>query len=128
MVQQSLRRITSSEFGLANLYPLGVGIFILLVFDILKYNKINLGEKIIRLVLPIRWIIYLAFLLGIIIFGIYGPEFLSQPLFTFSFRWLNEKFLRILKSIVFLGILIFACLQLNNLFIRKSWQNLGHGQ
>lgn len=31
-----------------------------------------------------------------------------------------KKFLRILKSIVFLGILIFACLQLNNLFIRKS--------
>lgn len=31
-----------------------------------------------------------------------------------------KKFLRVLKSIIFLGILIFACLQLNNLFIRKS--------
>ena len=58
-----LEEITNSKFGLANLYPLGVGIFILLVFDILKYNRINLGEKIIRLVLPIRWIIYLAFIL-----------------------------------------------------------------
>lgn len=31
-----------------------------------------------------------------------------------------KKFLKILKFIIFLGILIFACLQLNNLFIRKS--------
>lgn len=31
-----------------------------------------------------------------------------------------KKFLKILKSIIFLGILIFACLQLNNLFLRKS--------
>ena len=80
-----LEEITSSEFGLANLYPLGVGIFILLVFDILKYNRINLGEKIIRLALPIRWIIYLAFLLGIIIFGIYGPEFSESAFIYFQF-------------------------------------------
>ena len=80
-----LEEITSSKFGLANLYPLGVGIFILLVFDILKYNRINLGEKIIRLVLPIRWIIYLAFLLGIIIFGIYGPEFSESAFIYFQF-------------------------------------------
>lgn len=31
-----------------------------------------------------------------------------------------KKFFKILKSIIFLGIIIFACLQLNNLFIRKS--------
>ena len=80
-----LEEITSSKFGLANLYPLGVGIFILLVFDILKYNRINLGEKIIRLVLPIRWIIYLAFILGIIIFGIYGPEFSESAFIYFQF-------------------------------------------
>ena len=80
-----LEEITNSKFGLANLYPLGVGIFILLVFDILKYNRINLGEKIIRLVLPIRWIIYLAFILGIIIFGIYGPEFSESAFIYFQF-------------------------------------------
>ena len=80
-----LEEITNSKFGLANLYPLGVGIFILLVFDILKYNRINLGEEIIRLVLPIRWIIYLAFLLGIIIFGIYGPEFSESAFIYFQF-------------------------------------------
>lgn len=80
-----LEEITNSKFGLANLYPLGVGIFILLVFDILKYNRINLGEKIIRLVLPIRWIIYMAFILGIIIFGIYGPEFSESAFIYFQF-------------------------------------------
>lgn len=80
-----LKEITNSKFGLANLYPLGVGIFILLVFDILKYNRINLGENLIRLVLPIRWIIYLAFILGIIIFGIYGPEFSESAFIYFQF-------------------------------------------
>lgn len=80
-----LEEITNSKFGLANLYPLGVGIFILLVFDILKYNRINLGENLIRLVLPIRWIIYLAFILGIIIFGIYGPEFSESAFIYFQF-------------------------------------------
>lgn len=80
-----LEEITNSKFGLANLYPLGVGIFILLVFDILKYNRINLGEKIIRLVLPIRWIIYMAFILGIIILGIYGPEFSESAFIYFQF-------------------------------------------
>lgn len=31
-----------------------------------------------------------------------------------------KKFLRILKSIIFLGLIIFACLELNNIFMRKS--------
>lgn len=80
-----LEEITNSKFGLANLYPLCIGIFVLLVFDILKYNGIDLGDKILRAFLPIRWIIYLAFLLGIIIYGIYGPEFSESAFIYFQF-------------------------------------------
>lgn len=83
--QNLLKEITNSKFGLANLYPLCIGIFILLVFDILKYNGIDLGDKILRDFLPIRWIIYLAFLLGIIIYGIYGPEFSESAFIYFQF-------------------------------------------
>lgn len=80
-----LEEIANSKFGLANLYPLGVGIFILLVFDIIKYNKIDLSEKIFKLFLPIRWIVYFTFLLAIIIFGIYGPEFSESAFIYFQF-------------------------------------------
>ena len=80
-----LGEITNSKFGLANLYPLGVGLLILLVFDIIKYNKIDLSEKILKLFLPIRWVVYLAFLLGIIIYGIYGPEFSESAFIYFQF-------------------------------------------
>lgn len=80
-----LGEITNSKFGLANLYPLGVGLFILLVFDIIKYNKIDISEKILKLFLPIRWVVYLAFLLGIIIYGIYGPEFSESAFIYFQF-------------------------------------------
>ena len=80
-----LEEIANSKFGLANLYPLGVGIFILLIFDIIKYNKIDLSEKIFKLFLPIRWIVYFTFLLAIIIFGIYGPEFSESAFIYFQF-------------------------------------------
>ena len=80
-----LEEIANSKFALANLYPLGIGIFILLVFDIIKYNKIDLSEKIFKLFLPIRWIVYLAFLLAIIIFGIYGPDFSESAFIYFQF-------------------------------------------
>lgn len=80
-----LEEIANSKFGIANLYPLGIGIFILLIFDIIKYNKIDLSEKIFKLFLPIRWIVYFAFLLAIIIFGIYGPEFSESAFIYFQF-------------------------------------------
>lgn len=80
-----LEEIARGKFGLANLYPLLVGILVLLVFDILKYKKIDLSQAIIKLVLPIRWIIYFAFIFAIIIFGIYGPEFSESAFIYFQF-------------------------------------------
>ena len=80
-----LEEIANSKFGLANIYPLICGVVILFIFDILKYNKVNLSQKVINLVLPIRWIIYFAFIFAIIIFGIYGPEFSESAFIYFQF-------------------------------------------
>lgn len=80
-----LEEIANSKFGLANIYPLICGLVVLFIFDIIKYNKINLSQKVINLVLPLRWIVYLAFIFAIIIFGIYGPEFSESAFIYFQF-------------------------------------------
>lgn len=77
--------LSKTSFGISNIYPLLFGIIILFVFDILKYNKINLAEKVLKIILPIRWLIYLAFIFAIIIFGVYGPEFSESAFIYFQF-------------------------------------------
>lgn len=77
--------LSKTSFGISNIYPLLFGIIILFVFDILKYNKINLLEKVLKVILPIRWLIYLAFIFAIIIFGVYGPEFSESAFIYFQF-------------------------------------------
>lgn len=80
-----VHEIANSKFGLANIYPLICGLVVLFIFDIIKYNKINLSQKVINLVLPLRWIVYLTFIFAIIIFGIYGPEFSESAFIYFQF-------------------------------------------
>ncbi len=77
--------LSKTSFGISNIYPLLFGIIILFVFDILKYNKINLIEKVLKIILPIRWLIYLAFIFAIIIFGVYGPDFSESAFIYFQF-------------------------------------------
>lgn len=77
--------LSKTSFGISNIYPLIIGIIILFVFDILKYNKINLVEKVLKIILPIRCLIYFAFIFAIIIFGVYGPEFSESAFIYFQF-------------------------------------------
>lgn len=77
--------LSKTSFGISNIYPLLFGIIILFVFDILKYNKINLVEKVLKIILPIRWLIYFAFIFAIIIFGVYGPDFSESAFIYFQF-------------------------------------------
>ena len=77
--------LSKTSFGISNIYPLLFGIIILFVFDILKYNKINLAEKVLKIILPIRWLIYFAFIFAIIIFGVYGPDFSESAFIYFQF-------------------------------------------
>lgn len=80
-----IKDLSKTSFGISNIYPLLFGVIILFIFDILKYNKINLSEGILKIILPIRWIIYLAFIFAIIIFGVYGPEFSESAFIYFQF-------------------------------------------
>ena len=77
--------LSKTKFGIVNIYPLLMGVAILFIFDVLKYNKINLSEKVLKIILPIRWIIYLAFIFAIIIFGVYGPDFSESAFIYFQF-------------------------------------------
>ena len=77
--------LSKTSFVISNIYPLLFGIIILFVFDILKYNKINLAEKVLKIILPIRWLIYFAFIFSIIVFGVYGPEFSESAFIYFQF-------------------------------------------
>ena len=77
--------LSKTSFGISNIYPILFRIIILFVFDILKYNKINLVEKVLKIILPIRWLIYLAFIFAIIIFGVYGPDFSESAFIYFQF-------------------------------------------
>jgi len=80
-----LEEFSKTTFGISNLYPLIVGIIILFISDVIGYNNINIFEKISTLILPIRWLIYLLFIFGILIFGIYGPEFSESAFIYFQF-------------------------------------------
>lgn len=77
--------LSKTKFGTVNIYPLLVGVAILFIFDVLKYNNINLSEKVLKIILPLRWIIYLAFIFAIIIFGVYGPDFSESAFIYFQF-------------------------------------------
>ena len=77
--------LSKTKFGIANIYPLLLGVAILFIFDVLKYNNINLSEKVLKIILPLRWIIYLAFIFAIIIFGVYGLDFSESAFIYFQF-------------------------------------------
>ena len=80
-----MEELSKTKFGIVNIYPLLVGVAILFIFDVIKYNNINLSEKVLKIILPIRWIIYLAFIFSIIIFVVYGPEFSESAFIYFQF-------------------------------------------
>ena len=62
-----------------------IAIAILIVIDILIYNKVNMVERIEKRSLIIRWPIYLFLLVVILIFGIYGPGYSEAQFIYFQF-------------------------------------------
>lgn len=50
-------------------------ILIQLIVSILKERGVHLRERIASWVLPVRWVVYLALLFTVILFGIYGPGY-----------------------------------------------------
>lgn len=59
--------------------------FVLIVVDILKYNKLKPVDLIEKNSLLIRWPIYLCLILVTLVFGIYGPGFNESQFIYFQF-------------------------------------------
>lgn len=62
-----------------------IAIAILVVIDILIYNKVKLADNIERRSLVIRWPIYIFLLIATLIFGIYGPGYSEAQFIYFQF-------------------------------------------
>ena len=62
-----------------------IAIAILVVIDILIYNKVKLADNIERRSLLIRWPIYIFLLIATLIFGIYGPGYSEAQFIYFQF-------------------------------------------
>ena len=62
-----------------------IAIAILMVVDILIYNKVKLVDNIERRSLVIRWPIYIFLLIATLIFGIYGPGYSEAQFIYFQF-------------------------------------------
>lgn len=62
-----------------------IAIAILVVIDILIYNKVKLADNIERRSLIVRWPIYIFLLIATLIFGIYGPGYSEAQFIYFQF-------------------------------------------
>lgn len=62
-----------------------IAIAILVVIDILIYNKVKLADNIERRSLIVRWPIYIFLLIVTLIFGIYGPGYSEAQFIYFQF-------------------------------------------
>lgn len=57
----------------------------MLVVDIAHYRGISFGRSIARQPLPVRWLLYIAMIYVLLIFGIYGPNFDASQFIYFQF-------------------------------------------
>ena len=56
-----------------------IACLVVLSTSIAKEKGINVREKVATLVLPVRWAIYLALILAVVIFGAYGGMYATTP-------------------------------------------------
>lgn len=76
---------TKINFSYEDTVILLIAIAILVIVDILIYNKVRLADNIERKSLLIRWPIYIILLLVTLIFGIYGPGYNEAQFIYFQF-------------------------------------------
>ena len=68
-----------------NFTVLLVSMLILLIADLFKYNKIVLSDVILRQDRPIRWICFIAGIVLVLVFGLWGPAFDKANFYYFQF-------------------------------------------
>lgn len=62
-----------------------VSIFVLLLIDILRYNKVRLSSLFMKQNLWFRWFAFYAGIIAIVVFGIYGSEYDASKFIYFQF-------------------------------------------
>ena len=68
-----------------NFVVLGIGIFVLFLADWLKEKKVCVREKIMQTYLPVRYVVWLTAIVGILVFGIWGPTYDAGAFIYFQF-------------------------------------------
>ncbi len=74
-----------SGWGLQTQLVCLLSLLTLLVTDALMARGVNVPAKIQQAVFPVRWVVYLALLFAILIFGVYGSLFTSTQFLYFQF-------------------------------------------
>ncbi len=62
-----------------------VSLLILLVVDLCRYNGIRLGAWLAKQGLWFRWLVYFTAVFGVLIFGVYGPNYDASAFIYFQF-------------------------------------------
>ncbi len=120
MLSKTLRDFTFSGKELLKLgidkYDYGV-LIILFAISMLKEKKINVRETIAAKPIVLRWSIYYAFIIAVLIFGAYGVGYLPVAPIYADFQ---EDHMKYIKIIIFNGILIVALLIGSVVFTPKT--------
>ena len=61
-----------------------VSLIVLWVVDMLQ-SKTDLADKILSMKMPVKWLVCVALILSILIFGVYGPQYDATPFIYFQF-------------------------------------------
>ncbi|MCQ2546183.1 MAG: MBOAT family protein [Clostridia bacterium] len=70
-----LGRACDMGLDLDNWLILALALILFFIVSVMQERGINLRKKIAEQILPVRWVIYMAGILAIIIFGVYGPGY-----------------------------------------------------
>ncbi len=69
--------LTKTGLDAPNWFVLIAAVLLLFLVDLLHERKVNIRETIAAQFLPLRWVIYLAAIAVVAVFGIYGPTYIA---------------------------------------------------
>lgn len=82
----ALSFISLEKFGLDkyDFWAAIIGIALLLIIDAVSQKK-DVRELVLGQRLPVRWAVYFALIILVVIFGVYGPQYSATPFIYFQF-------------------------------------------
>ena len=67
--------VLAQGLNVANLILLAIAMVVMIIIDVNSSRDVKVVDKIFEMKLPIRWIVLYALIIGIIVFGVYGPGY-----------------------------------------------------